>query len=283
MELNGYIYVITNTKNNKQYIGQTNNVIRRWKDHIYSINKSTLPLHLDMNKFGITNFTFQILEENVPKEQMDEREKYWIRKLHTDKTGYNITEGGNYTCVKSKLTEEQVNEIVNLLQNNIDIISIAEEFGVDRSTISDINTGDSWHNDSLKYPIRPSIYNKKNFSKQDIDDIYKRLKQNESCAAIGRIYNTSTTTICRINNGELYAKDNIDYPISPKTGGKQIPPEKILKIANDLKVQKLNYIQLQKKYSVSRVTIAGINKGQRYKKILTNAGYTEYPIRNVKK
>jgi len=34
------IYKITNTKNNKVYIGESNNIYKRWKEHIDDLNNN---------------------------------------------------------------------------------------------------------------------------------------------------------------------------------------------------------------------------------------------------
>lgn len=47
-----------------------------------------------MNKYGIDNFAFQVIEE-CDYEVLDDREKYWINKLNTlEPHGYNIQNGG---------------------------------------------------------------------------------------------------------------------------------------------------------------------------------------------
>lgn len=75
------IYKITNLINDKSYIGQSINIHRRFGDHksaAFSKNnhKYSYPLSQAFRKYGIENFSFQILEECVEQE-LDAREKYF--------------------------------------------------------------------------------------------------------------------------------------------------------------------------------------------------------------
>ena len=99
------IYLITNLINNKVYVGQSTDIERRWSEHLrsaqpekYSIRSardSKTPIHLAMQKYGINNFTLQILEQ-CQRSELDDKEQYWIDYYHsTEKDlGYNITSGG---------------------------------------------------------------------------------------------------------------------------------------------------------------------------------------------
>ena len=98
----GYIYKITNILNKKSYIGQTSKSLeKRFSQHKNNYTKpyfSQLVLYKAFNKNGIENFTFEKLEE-VPNDQLDEREKYWIRFFNTYENGYNSTLGGKTTAL----------------------------------------------------------------------------------------------------------------------------------------------------------------------------------------
>ena len=90
------IYKITYTKTGEAYIGKTTDVQTRWQNHI----KTTIGLdgcahstfHTRMEKDGFWNYTFEILEE-VAKEKLSEREKYWIKFYNTTVYGLNQKEG----------------------------------------------------------------------------------------------------------------------------------------------------------------------------------------------
>lgn len=91
------IYKITRKSTGEIYIGRAVSVDKRWTEHakmafsIGSIAHSTL--HTLMEKDGIWNYTFELLEE-VPKEQLNEREKYYIDFYDSKNFGLNQKNGG---------------------------------------------------------------------------------------------------------------------------------------------------------------------------------------------
>lgn len=91
------IYKITNLKNKRYYIGRSVNVKDRWQQHIKtSLGIGTIArskIHDAIKEDGIQNFTFELLEE-VPKDKLNEREKYWIKFFQSDTFGYNENRGG---------------------------------------------------------------------------------------------------------------------------------------------------------------------------------------------
>jgi len=91
------IYKITNTLDNKQYIGQCVNFKDRWRTHVkrgLGLDKNiTNKLYSAMIKDGVWNFTFEVLEK-CPKEQLSSREKFYIELFQTNSYGYNMKAGG---------------------------------------------------------------------------------------------------------------------------------------------------------------------------------------------
>lgn len=91
----GYIYKITNDINNKVYIGKTEfDVQKRFQEHIKDSKKNSKnrPLYKAMNKYGVQHFSIEIIEEC---DNLEQREKYWIKYYDSYKNGYNATLGGD--------------------------------------------------------------------------------------------------------------------------------------------------------------------------------------------
>ena len=55
-----YIYKATNKINGKSYIGQSNNIERRFSEHKTKID---IPIEIAIRKYGIDAFNFEIIEE----------------------------------------------------------------------------------------------------------------------------------------------------------------------------------------------------------------------------
>lgn len=94
-EKNVGIYKITNQDNGKVYIGQSTDLKIRISDHIKSgigIDSKNLPLYNDMRGGDLTNFTFEIVEF-CSREELNEKEKFWINYYSSNVYGYNGTQG----------------------------------------------------------------------------------------------------------------------------------------------------------------------------------------------
>ena len=81
------IYSITNTVNNKLYIGSTINIANRWGEHNCSLRKGThcnLYLQRSFNKYGEGNFKFNLLKITF---DLYEAEKFFVDQMKPD---YNL-------------------------------------------------------------------------------------------------------------------------------------------------------------------------------------------------
>jgi group I intron endonuclease len=94
----GYIYLITNTINKKQYVGQTKrpDVEERWRQH-RSNRTIGMYIHNAYQKYGIENFKFQIICICFD-EDCDKYEEEYIKKFNTlSPNGYNLKGGGHFS------------------------------------------------------------------------------------------------------------------------------------------------------------------------------------------
>lgn len=90
------IYKITDKTTGQCYIGQGLDVAKRWADHVKAGLGIDTPaqnkLYNAMLKKGITNFTFELLEE-CPKNQLNEKEKFYIDLYQAYDYGFNSNSG----------------------------------------------------------------------------------------------------------------------------------------------------------------------------------------------
>lgn len=108
------IYKIQNKQNNKIYIGQSNDIERRIKEHCSPnrCKQSRIPVDMAIYKYGKENFTYEVLEECSINE-LNGKEEYWIKFYDAVNQGYNCSYGGEQQSIgsnngKAKLTEEDV-------------------------------------------------------------------------------------------------------------------------------------------------------------------------------
>ena len=111
-----FIYKITNSVNNKVYIGQTIRPIQdRFKRHINDAMNDKLDTHFAraIRLYGPDKFSIEVIDTANTQEELTQKEHDWIIKYNSVQEGYNETEamskcGGN--TYKNK-TEEEMNTI----------------------------------------------------------------------------------------------------------------------------------------------------------------------------
>jgi len=89
----GIIYKIS-SPSGKVYVGQT---IQEFKHRIRSHHRKDsgcTAISRAIHKYG-DEMKYEIIEDNIPHEQLDEREIYWVKELNSlAPNGYNLTTGG---------------------------------------------------------------------------------------------------------------------------------------------------------------------------------------------
>ena len=90
------VYKLTNTVTGKFYVGSTYNLKSRMKYHRYSHKRNpNKELGRDIAEYGWDAFTVEVLEE-CTRENVRERERYYIEVLHAVEFGYNQTTATTY-------------------------------------------------------------------------------------------------------------------------------------------------------------------------------------------
>lgn len=220
-----YIYCYTNLINNKKYVGQTNNLERRKKQHIQdSIHchkgheiSHNLPFHAAIRKYGIENFNFEVLQTIDTEDWsiVNQLEMQYIQSQNSlAPNGYNLTAGGEAAkgLNKTKLSDEEVEAIITALKNQEYIADIAEKFQLSRSYISDINNGRCLRRANETYPLQQNRITNNEY--YQIIDLIKNT--NFSLREIARYMGRNPDTIKKINQGYqkiVRALYDGDFPI----------------------------------------------------------------------
>lgn len=162
------IYKITNKINGQSYIGLSVDIEERWYKHKTNYknvdNKEyEKTLYRAFRKYGLNNFTFEVIEE-CEKEDLPNKEIFWISFYNTYADGYNETPGGEVICVggekhpNHKLSEEDVRIIRNYYNNKArksDIYSLYKD-RIGESGFHKIWNGNTWKS------IMPEVYTEEN-------------------------------------------------------------------------------------------------------------------------
>ncbi len=222
------IYKIQNLITKECYIGQSVDIYKRWEDErnaAFNINHASYnyPLSKAFRKYGINNFSFEILEE-CQRQELNKKEIEWIIKYDSYNHGYNQTPGGDTTLHMCKLTPEKALEIIEILANDLEgLVShkqLAIDYGVSKDTIQAINAGRQWYNDNYSYPLhiskfdpryvkeKPIKQSKIPINKEELEQILWENKGNFT--QVGRIFGVSDNAIrkwCKKFNLSHYSKD----------------------------------------------------------------------------
>jgi group I intron endonuclease len=93
-----YIYKITNTSDNKIYIGQTiqQNPKMRWYSHLAEARNGTRShLYNSIRKYGVEIFTWEVIDSALSIDELNDKEQYWLEQYKKSHTVYNVRDAGN--------------------------------------------------------------------------------------------------------------------------------------------------------------------------------------------
>ena len=135
----GFVYITTNHVNGKQYIGQRKyDKQGKWKEYL----GSGIILSRAIEKYGLENFSKEIIEECKTKKILNEREIYWINYYNAVESDnfYNIASGGDGGNTIAGYTDDQRNLLSTKLSDmRKGIVNIGKNNGNSRRVIC-INT-----------------------------------------------------------------------------------------------------------------------------------------------
>ena len=290
------IYKITNKINNKIYIGKTiRSLNTRWQEHIRDSRNYNTPLYLAMRKYGLENFSIEIIQDDITSvEQLNSLEQYYIQLYNSasHENGYNVALGGNGGRVTSKLTEEDINQIIKILSDSESLLSYSEigkKFNISSSVIEQINLGNSWVKKDLNYPIRKYSVNGLTITRSTYKKIIDAIiNTSYSLKEIAKKFNISENQITAINQGyQCYNNNNLyykgiytgSYPI--RKDNRIFSNEDLLKQAiKDIIFTNLSMAKIGAKYNIKGNTLNYIQRGQRRKELTKNF---LIPLRNFQK
>lgn len=237
------VYEIRNTVNNKVYIGSSKDIYGRWQEHIYSLQKGNHHSgHLQnaWNKYGQDCFEFNIIEKCDPEDRYNVEQKYIDKiKSYDEKFGYNIKKQARINvdpalieksisdkfkskygedCNSSKYTNDQINEVINLLLNpDYTYEDISKMTGVNRNVVSNVANGQNW-----LFLTKDIIIPKRSnghrinvvLTANDVKEIIPRLLNGEKDEDIAVDYNVNCATIynIRMHNTWKDYTENIVFP-----------------------------------------------------------------------
>jgi group I intron endonuclease len=109
----GYVYLVTNQINSKQYIGKTLRTLAARKEghEASAYRKSKLVFHQALRKYSCSSFQWRIIYSSDVNEKLMIAERVYIRLYKTKVPyGYNLTDGGegNSGWVPSRSTRRKI-------------------------------------------------------------------------------------------------------------------------------------------------------------------------------
>lgn len=223
------IYKITNTLNNKVYVGSSKDIYGRWVQHKNKLNQNkhhNRYLQFAWNKYGEENFVFKIIEL-CGEESLFVNEQKWYDYYNSgnDEHGYNLSKiarcpsyRASFNTLKNgeqTITYEQFIKIVDKLENSdISIPKIAKELNASERTIYQIYFKEQYTDltKDKKFIKRKNNINSILTEKQVLE-IIKRLEKDEFNSDIANDYNVSSKTIDDIRQHKTwtYLTDNIVF------------------------------------------------------------------------
>jgi len=92
----GIIYAYTHKATGRMYVGQTINPERRHRDHMRGKIGHSWKFNNAVRKYGPESFSYEILLADIPVEELNDWERFFIWHLRSYIYGFNLTIGGDF-------------------------------------------------------------------------------------------------------------------------------------------------------------------------------------------
>jgi len=233
------IYFWINLLDNKIYIGSSVCLLKRfysyWNSFHGSIRKNNKKLFNSINKHGLNNFKFGIIQIlNNDKKLLKQQEQDLLDEIQPfDKNGYNISKSA-WRPLNCKISKRG------------------------RSIISKRHTGENSEMAKL--------------SDEKVKKIKIRLSMGEKLKTLSNDFSVSTTVISNIKRGLTWTHIKMDNEIEIKLNElsdrdkRKFPKELVLKIKNDFK-NGLKTFEIAKKYDLIYSSVHSIKNKHIYSDI----------------
>lgn len=257
------------------YVGQTNNLSRRMREHkSTSYNSKSCSyndlIHKKIREYGWDNFKLEILEENIPQELINIREMYWIKEKQSYVGfgfGYNQTLGGqdSFNAGIKCLSEEELIDVKIKIKKGTPYNEIIKQYSISKTFLSNLNYGLYDKKEDEVYPL---------YKWYKSDDEYELLIQlllesELSFSEISSYLGVGVSTVKKINYGKLRPGLYKEYPIR-----KISPQDKKSLIVKDLLINTdYSFKKIMELAGVSDETVRRINIGETHKENI------QYPLR----
>lgn len=273
-----YIYCYINKINGHKYVGQTNNLKRRIREHrSCALNPKSSSyndlIHNKMRQYGIDNFEIEVLEQIYTNDIniVNEREQFWIKEKNSfrgDGKGYNSDLGGGNRIRNSILSQDQIYSLKKEIQEGIPYYALEQKYNISASFISGINNGLYFYDKNQDYPLYKYYKND-----SDYDELIELLTNSTlSLVEIAKSLDMGYSTVKKINAGTLKNGLYPTYPIRKR----DVRAIRADKIKDALLHTNMTYQEIIDLYGSSKETIRRINIGESFKD-----NNLVYPLRNL--
>ncbi len=242
------VYKITNTVNDRIYIGLTScDLKKRWREHkCVAASDSNKPLYRAMRKHGIDKFSIEVIYEATSVEDMRAAELRFIDELdaHVNAAGYNLTDHGHRHGTHNQINGVRIynavltEEIVAFIRDpkhwqvsNKEMLAMVKEcflFDGKFDSVRDARRGDTWaHLNASHAPVKCGQGNRR----PELSDDQKSAAREVLAAHHG----AAITKSAELRRGKKGSHGKLSEDV---IRGIFFSPESLMKTANNFGVSK---------------------------------------------